>query len=183
MRKQTSKRLRFEIFKRDLFTCQYCGKQPPDVVLEIDHIHPVADGGKTEPLNLTTACADCNAGKSNVPLGLIARRPDADLLYLEGQQEIAEARRSIAQSEKLQAIRAELATQMGDLWRTITGRNPEYIIKPIQQLLLKYDVGVVSAAVESTALKVADRYIGPNSGDYVPYLWGTAKRMAEQQEA
>lgn len=58
-----SKKLRFEVFKRDSFTCQYCGKKAPDVVLEIDHIEPVARGGEDTHLNLTTACWDCNRGK------------------------------------------------------------------------------------------------------------------------
>ena len=30
------KTLRFEVFARDQFTCQYCGQRPPDVVLEYD---------------------------------------------------------------------------------------------------------------------------------------------------
>jgi len=38
-----SKRDRFEVFKRDKFTCQYCGKAAPDVVLHIDHIHHLKD--------------------------------------------------------------------------------------------------------------------------------------------
>ena len=44
-RKPISKKLRFEVFKRDSFTCQYCGKSAPDVVLHIDHIKPVKEGG------------------------------------------------------------------------------------------------------------------------------------------
>lgn len=63
-RKNLSKSLRFEVFKRDLFTCQYCGSHPPAVVLEIDHIIPVASGGETDIDNLITACFDCNRGKS-----------------------------------------------------------------------------------------------------------------------
>jgi 5-methylcytosine-specific restriction endonuclease McrA len=35
-----SVRTRFEVFKRDDFTCQYCGRKSPDVVLEADHIVP-----------------------------------------------------------------------------------------------------------------------------------------------
>lgn len=59
-----SKTLRFEVFKRDLFTCQYCGKTPPAVVLELDHIHPRSKGGKDTEENLNTACFDCNRGKA-----------------------------------------------------------------------------------------------------------------------
>lgn len=67
-RKPIRKSVRFEVFKRDLFTCQYCGQKSPDVVLEIDHITPVADGGDNDILNLVTACKACNAGKSDKQL-------------------------------------------------------------------------------------------------------------------
>lgn len=67
-RKAISKRMRFEVLKRDSFTCQYCGKQPPDTVLHLDHIKPVSKGGKNTILNLVTSCVDCNLGKSNVEL-------------------------------------------------------------------------------------------------------------------
>lgn len=64
-RKNISNKLRFEIFKRDSFKCQYCGKSAPDVILNVDHINPVAKGGKNDILNLITACFDCNSGKSD----------------------------------------------------------------------------------------------------------------------
>lgn len=64
-RKQISKSVRFEVFKRDKFTCQYCGKSAPDVILEVDHIKPVSKGGTNEILNLVTSCRDCNRGKTN----------------------------------------------------------------------------------------------------------------------
>lgn len=62
-RKPISKSLRFEVFKRDAFTCQYCGRSAPDVILEVDHIVPVAEGGKNELINLVTSCRECNRGK------------------------------------------------------------------------------------------------------------------------
>lgn len=58
-----SKRVRFEVFKRDSFKCQYCGRQAPDIVLHIDHIKPVASGGGPDITNLITSCLDCNLGK------------------------------------------------------------------------------------------------------------------------
>lgn len=67
-RKALSKKLRFEVFKRDKFTCQYCGKKSPDVILQVDHIDPVALGGSNEILNLITSCQECNAGKKAIPL-------------------------------------------------------------------------------------------------------------------
>src|SRR5687767_268821 len=64
-RKAISKKTRFEVFKRDGFKCQYCGKCAPDVILNVDHIHPVSKGGENDILNLITACEDCNGGKSD----------------------------------------------------------------------------------------------------------------------
>jgi len=54
--------LRFHIFHRDNFTCQYCGRSPVSdgVILEVDHIDRNA-GSKEE--NLKTACRECNQGK------------------------------------------------------------------------------------------------------------------------
>lgn len=64
-RKGMSKKVRFEVFKRDSFKCQYCGRSSPEVLLQVDHIHPVSKGGAADILNLITSCADCNAGKSD----------------------------------------------------------------------------------------------------------------------
>lgn len=67
-RKSIPKSIRFEVFKRDCFTCQYCGAKAPDVLLEVDHIKPVSKGGTNDILNLITACRDCNRGKSKKEL-------------------------------------------------------------------------------------------------------------------
>jgi len=68
-RKPMSKKVRFEIFKRDSFTCQYCGKSAPEVVLHVDHITPISKGGEDDITNLITACQSCNLGKSNIEIG------------------------------------------------------------------------------------------------------------------
>ena len=62
-RKSISQKIRFEIFKRDSFTCQYCGEEAPKVILNIDHINPVKNGGDNNITNLITSCFDCNSGK------------------------------------------------------------------------------------------------------------------------
>ena len=52
------------ILERDNFTCRYCGHR--DITkrsLHVDHVVPVAEGGKAEESNLVTACEDCNLGK------------------------------------------------------------------------------------------------------------------------
>lgn len=62
-----SKRLRYEILRRDNHACRYCGATAPDATLTVDHVLAVALGGKDDPSNLVTACRDCNSGKSATP--------------------------------------------------------------------------------------------------------------------
>lgn len=62
-----SKRLRYEILRRDGHTCRYCGASAPEARLTVDHVIPVAIGGEDTPDNLVCACVDCNAGKSSIP--------------------------------------------------------------------------------------------------------------------
>lgn len=58
--------IRYNVLKRDNFTCQKCGATVQDgVKLEVDHIIPVSKGGKTNMSNLQTLCNRCNKGKSN----------------------------------------------------------------------------------------------------------------------
>lgn len=64
-RKSLTKTVRFEVFKRDSFACQYCGRKSPDIILQVDHIEPVTKGGTNDLLNLLTSCKDCNAGQSD----------------------------------------------------------------------------------------------------------------------
>lgn len=55
--------IRFFVLRRDDFTCQYCGGRPPKIVLHVDHLKAVANGGSNHPNNLIAACDDCNIGK------------------------------------------------------------------------------------------------------------------------
>lgn len=64
-----SKRLRYEILRRDNHACRYCGAAAPDVKLTVDHVAPITLGGGDDPANLVTACTDCNSGKSATPPG------------------------------------------------------------------------------------------------------------------
>lgn len=57
--------IRFKIFERDNFTCQYCGQKPPQVILHLDHIYPKSKGGSNDEMNLITSCQDCNLGKKD----------------------------------------------------------------------------------------------------------------------
>jgi len=87
-RKALSKKLRFDVFKRDGFECVYCGATPPGVLLHVDHVVPVAAGGGNEIDNLVTACQPCNLGKSATPLSVVPKslkEKAADAQELEDQ--------------------------------------------------------------------------------------------------
>ena len=51
---------RSNLFKRDRFTCQYCGVRPRTAELTIDHIVPRRHGGKSSGENCVVACFRCN---------------------------------------------------------------------------------------------------------------------------
>lgn len=56
---------RKNIFKRDRFTCQYCGAQPGPDSLTIEHIVPRSKGGISSWENCVLACVECNKRKAD----------------------------------------------------------------------------------------------------------------------
>lgn len=113
---------RFEVFKRDGFSCVYCGSRPPQVILEVDHIVAVANGGSNEESNLVTACRQCNQGKSDKRL-TITPKP------LAQQQE--DARECAAQLDEYnkflmgrRALVDEMVDEIGRYWCNI-GLSPD----------------------------------------------------------
>lgn len=156
-----SKRTRFEVFKRDRFTCQYCGRTPPQVVLHADHVVPQSAAGGDDPLNLVTSCEDCNLGKSNVPLASVPR-PLAELAAQE-----AERREQMAALEAfLRAGReAEAATveALGCRWyNAMAARKRDrdkWVFGParaasVRQFLKHLPVVVIEDAVDIAAGRV-----------------------------
>ena len=89
-----SKRLRYEVLRRDNHQCRYCGAAAPDVKLTIDHVIPTTLGGGDEPSNLVAACGDCNAGKSssNPDQPLVDTVTDDAVRWAKAMQQAAEER-------------------------------------------------------------------------------------------
>ena len=56
---------RRNVFKRDRYTCQYCGHQPGSEELTIDHVIPRSKGGHSNWDNCVLACVDCNSRKAD----------------------------------------------------------------------------------------------------------------------
>jgi 5-methylcytosine-specific restriction endonuclease McrA len=66
------KMTRREIFRRDAFTCQYCGKHTSD--LTIDHVLPRHMGGRHIWNNVVAACPTCNHRKGGRTLDDVGMR-------------------------------------------------------------------------------------------------------------
>lgn len=56
---------RENLFDRDNYQCQYCGNQMEPTQLNMDHVIPRDQGGKTSWENIVTACIQCNSRKAN----------------------------------------------------------------------------------------------------------------------
>ena len=110
-RKTISKKVRFEVFKRDGFSCQYCGAHPPAVLLHLDHVHPVSQGGENEEDNLITSCESCNQGKSDRLLSDIPQSLQdkaAQIIereaQIKGYQNVVAAKRQRIEDECLEVV-------------------------------------------------------------------------------
>lgn len=115
-RQGPSKKLRFEVFKRDKFTCQYCGRSAPDVMLEVDHIQPVSKDGDNDILNLVTSCRDCNAGKGPRELTDEAALAKQRQQLAELQERREQLQMMMEWQRELSNLDAETVDQLADLW-------------------------------------------------------------------
>lgn len=100
-RKALKKGRRFDVFRRDAFTCLYCGRRPPAVTLQVDHIVPTSKGGSDDESNLATSCSDCNLGKSDKdlqqrPVGLVQSLEQR----VELQQQLDELNKYLAAKQR-----------------------------------------------------------------------------------
>ena len=107
-----SKRTRFEVLRRDNYTCRYCWSSENQ--LTVDHVTPVALGGTDDPSNLVAACRDCNAGKasSSPDAETVARVSDDAMRWANAMERAAEVL-----SEKVTA-RDEYLGAFIDAWPT-----------------------------------------------------------------
>lgn len=81
---------RREIFRRDNYTCQYCGRRSGEMT--VDHVLPRHLGGKHIWTNVVTACPACNhqkggrrLGESGMKLIRLPQEPPSSALYIFGR--------------------------------------------------------------------------------------------------
>lgn len=112
-----SKKLRFEVFKRDGFTCQYCGKKTPETVLEVDHIVSVSEGGQDDMTNLVTSCFDCNRGKGKISLDKVPGQEEdlheKTILLLERERQLREYNEVLARIREREDVDLK---ELTDYW-------------------------------------------------------------------
>jgi len=68
------------LYRRDEYTCQYCGEPLPASELTVDHVLPRSRGGKNGWENCVAACEDCNGRKADkLPqeVGMRLKKPPA----------------------------------------------------------------------------------------------------------
>lgn len=94
-----NKRTRFEVLKRDDYTCRYC--HSADRPMTVDHVIPVALGGSDKPSNLVAACVECNNGKAS-------SHPDANTVDLVTEDALRWAAAMREASARMAMERAEL---------------------------------------------------------------------------
>lgn len=150
-----SKRVRFEVFKRDSFTCQYCGKSAPSVILELDHVNARANGGTDDILNLVTSCEDCNRGKSNKKLS-----DDSTIAKQKRQLEHLQKRREqidmmFQWQKSLLGLQDETVNKLSNYWDELTDFSlTDYGKKMLAKLLNKFSIGEIMEAMK----KASDQY-------------------------
>ena len=161
-----SKKVRFEVFKRDGFKCMYCGATAPNVLLHVDHISPVSKGGKNNLLNLITSCFDCNSGKSDRLLS------DESMLAKQRQQveDLSERREQMAMMLKWRDAMKDLKTEQIEVIQKcfnsmVPGWNltTDNAIQEIKKYLRKYDFPEILTAIEIAA----DSYLVKDSNGIV----------------
>jgi ribosomal protein L17 len=188
-RKTITKKLRFEIFKRDSFTCQYCGRAAPDVILQADHIQPVAKDGDTDITNLITACVDCNQGKSDRELSddTVIRKRKAQLDELQERRE--QLAMMLAWQKSLANLDDEQAEAVNELFKELV---PGYSlndvgIQNIKKLIKRHGVAEILECVRISAsqyLKYDDGKLDDGSVrkafDYIGKIANNRRRLSEK---
>lgn len=150
-RKSISPTLRFEVFKRDSFTCQYCGRKSPEVILQVDHIVPVSSGGINDIVNLITSCKECNCGKGKRSLAtkeMVEKSYDA----VRELSDRAEQLTLMAKWQKEIQDAEGLASQVvASYWESLIGTQPTNVETAVfRKLIRKYQPQEVIMGIDHT---------------------------------
>ena len=174
-RKTISKSVRFRIFARDNFTCRYCGRQSDVVVLNVDHVTPVCQGGSNEPENLMTACEDCNAGKSGKTISQVMPTEEDRLRLSQERNEQVKA--ATAATEAREA-RERLKQEVVNFWCGCTGRSgcDRSTLQVVLSFVQTFGVELVFDWIERASARC------PSDNDMGRYVSGCKRHHLEDME-
>lgn len=166
-----SKRLRFEILKRDGHRCRYCGATAYERRLHVDHVIPESKGGTDDPANLVTACSDCNGGKSDILLDE-TKLPAGETT--EGMLEHAEQIREYLDAQReVSAARDEVREYLADVWRECFLSDPlKTWWAGLRAELTRHSIAQIEEAIE-----IASRKRLSNAVDQLKYYRGVLRKM------
>lgn len=189
-REPLSKKLRFEVFKRDGFACQYCGRKAPEVILHCDHIKPVADGGGNDILNLATSCIDCNSGKGARKLS-----DNATLTkQLDQLEELNERREQIEMMiewrDHLSQLDSDVLERLAERYSkltegsfslNVTGRDN------LRKLIKKFGVDLVLRAMDEAAISYLKRgddgkFTRESGEEFFSRIGGVARVLKDSED-
>ena len=185
-RKNIPNKLRFEVFKRDSFTCQYCGQSAPNVVLEVDHLLPVSKGGDNDILNLITSCWTCNNGKSNILLtdNTMLEKQKAQLDELNEKR--LQLEMMIEWRESLNNLDDDIAQKIADYFGGQANCDVnETGLKKIKQWTKKFTYQQILEAVELSVNQYVKKGTNDETNkafDMVPRICAAKKRQTETGE-
>jgi len=126
------------------------------VVLHVDHINPVANGGNNDIFNLVTSCVDCNQGKADRLLSdnsaLVKQQNQAKLVSEKHQQieMLAKWHKEMAQLDLKveQIVRDEINKHLEPVRRSV---SDIFFNSEIRRAIKKYPLNVVLDSINASA--------------------------------
>lgn len=172
-----SKRMRFEILRRDGFRCYYCGTRGNETAngLTVDHVMPTALGGTDLSENLVAACGDCNAGKSATLLDSAA--------VAEASNSIVEAAEKVQSSGQAAAKVVErqhaYTDQIVQAWRRVA---PSYAVMPngVDADIARWFIAQVPVSVVERGFAIAWSRPQMAKSARFRYAAGVVRRLLEE---
>jgi 5-methylcytosine-specific restriction endonuclease McrA len=179
-REHIGKRVRFEVFARDGFSCRYCGRQSDTVQLVIDHLNPVCNGGGSEPENLITSCVDCNSGKGGKTL---EQHTPTDQDRLRLFQEHHEQTQQFESAKAAVAVRDGIRQLITDHFLSATGLESANIttVNILCSYARRYGVEVVFDWIEIAAGRLSkNRFHRNYDTDVGMYISGIKRSLVKE---
>lgn len=180
-----TKRLRFEILRRDGFRCRYCGHTAAVAELRVDHVIPEALGGTDEPSNLVAACDPCNSGKSSIaPDSVIVADVAADALRWAAAIKLAAELERRQRSDERDFVMDLLgACGLGVISEHFRRADGKYDLDPdYAQSILKFrDAGLTHEDIVAAANAMRARRLP--DGRRWKYFCGVAWQMVRDRQS